>query len=922
MLSPETVKKALEQIRKRTANHDYFFSKLKSADWLKPLANAGLFNEPPAAIREGDKINFPFWPESQYLARVASSAPEQVAEILMKIPETDNVRIHADFAHAAANLPSKLAAKWAQKETTWVEKQEFLYFLLPEALGELVKYLASSGEQNVSLRLAKALLCGKWYFDGTNPPSSQFGIWYFRQILQKHFPEVLRHSGQEGLSLLCDILAGNIIEDSEENDDSSWIWRPAIEPHTQNHENRERDALIDAIRDGSINMIQNGYDMHSVLKILLKHSRPIFKRLAFHLLTESREYQAARELVCNRENFFNKKLWHEYSRLLADIYHDLDQKEKDLILSWIEEGPIASEDADKLDPELCRKHTAQWQAQKLFGLRGMLPAEWEDRYTNIVSELGEIKHPDFMTYITTSWGPTSPKTEYELDAMSAEEIASFLRSWEPSCTWDSPEPLGLGRALQAVVTKAPDRFVTAIDSFRDINSTYVSSLIFGLNDAVQSGYTIEFEDVIEYLFWVTRQPRSEVRKASDRMDQPSNWGWARQTVLSHLTFGLEKNAINFLLRDQVWQIIDMIADDPEPMIQDDENSSMDPHDQSINTPRGKALHSVVIYALWVYRNFEDKKEFLKSTGFDMTMIPEVRVCLERHLDTGFVPSPAIRSVFGQWFPQLCSLDSSWVKSQVDTIFPVENHALRDAAWHTYLKFCSVYKEPFLVLREQYSACVDRLKFHSEEKSSRLKRPGELLGKHLIVMFGRGILTWNDDDTLVRRFFDNATESETSHAVAFVGQSLYNEIKPISVDVVERFRALWEQLVKNLPVTPSEKTQMFKQFGWWFAAGCFDVEWTFKQLIDVVELTEGIEPDYIVMERLAELASQYPARCLEVLSALVNRDKRGWLFLGLEESARTVLKALLETEETKSDAKTLIHQLGSHGYHQFREMLQS
>ncbi|MEI7825283.1 MAG: hypothetical protein WCI01_08285, partial [Chlorobiaceae bacterium] len=839
MLSPETVKKALEQIRKRPANYYYFFSKLKSADWLEPLANEGLFKEPPAAVSEGDTISFPFWPESEYLARVASIAPDQVLGIMMKIPETDNVRIHADFAHAAAKFPPKLAAKWARIETTWVENQEFLYFLLPEALGELVKYLASSGEQNVSLRLAKALLCGKWFFDGTNPPSSQFGIWYFRKILQKHFPEVLRHSGQEGLSLLCDILAGNIIEDSEENDDSSWIWRPAIEPHTQNHENRERDALIDAIRDGSINMIQNGSDIHSVLKVLLKHSRPIFKRLAFHLLTESHENQAAREQVCNRENFFNKKLWHEFSRLLANIYPELDQKEKDLILSWIEEGPIAKGDADKLDPELCRKHTVQWQAQKLFGLRGMLPAEWEDRYTKIVSELGEIKHPDFMTYTKTSWGPTSPKTDHELDTMSAEEIASFLKSWEPSRTWDSPEPLGLGRILQAVVTKAPDRFVSAIDSFRDINSTYANSLILGFNDAVQSGYTIELEAVIEYLFWVAKQPRSEVREASDRMDQPTNWSEARQTVLSHLSLGLAKNSIDFLLRNQVWQIIDMIADDPEPMIHDDENLSMDPHRQSINTPRGKALHSVVIYALWVYRKFEDKKDILKSSGFDMTMIPEVRVRLERHLDPGFDPSPAIRSIFGQRFPQLFLLDSSWTKSQVDTIFPVDNQVLHDAAWQSYLEFCSVDNEPFHVLREQYNDSVDRLKFQSEEKSSRLKRLGERLGEHLMVIFGRGLLTWSDEDALVKRFFDNATESETSHAVAFVGQSLYNEIKPISADVVERFRALWEQLEKNLLEAPSEKTQMLKQFGWWFAAGCFDVEWTFKQLIAVIESTGGI-----------------------------------------------------------------------------------
>jgi hypothetical protein len=922
MLSSETVKKVLEQIVKRPANYDYFFSKLNSADWLEPLAKAGLFTEPPAAIRAGDTISFPFWPESQYLVRIASGAPERVADIMMKIPETNNVRIHADLAYAAVKLPAKLAAKWARKEAAWVEKQEYLYFLLPESLGELIQYLASSGNVHVSLILAKAVLGVKWVGDSPKRPIFRFGVWDLRKILQKNFLEVVRHSRQEGLILLCDILDDTLVEEFESDEDYSLIWRPAIELHVQNHGNRDRDTLIDAIRDGSIEMIKNGYAVHSVLQVLFKYSRPIFKRLAFHLLTESHERQAARELVCNRENFFNIKLWHEFSRLLASVYSELDQKDKDLILSWIEEGPIVKGSHDQLEPELWRKHKVHWQAQKLFGLRGKLPEEWEDHYTKIVSEFGEIEHPDLMTYMSTSCGPKSPKTDHELDAMSTVEVAFFLKSWEPSHAWDSPEPEGLGRVLQAIVTKAPNRFVSDLDTFRDIDSTYATALLQGLNDAVKAGHIVEWGAVLEYLLWVAKQPRPEVMDISERRDQPSNWSWARKMVVSLLSLGLEKNSIDVSLRNRVWEIIDMIADDPEPSIQDDEHSSIDPHNQSINTPRGEALHSVIKYALWVYSKFEGEEEPLKSEGFNMTMIPEVRGCLERHLDPSFDPSPAIRSVFGQWFPQLLLLDASWGESKIDTIFPVDNTVLRDAAWHTYLAFCSACSAHFRVLREQYNASVDRLKLHNDDKSKRFERSGERLGEHLMVMLGRGIITWDDDDALVKRFFDHATESETSHAVAFVGQSLYNDIKPISVDVVERFRGLWEQLAKIVPDTPSNKTERLKQFGWWFASECFDVEWAFKQLITVLESTGEIEPDYLVMERLADLAAKYPARCLEVLYTLVNRNEQGWIFLGSEESARTVLHAALETEETKTDARTLIHKLGARSHFQFREMLQS
>src|SRR5215207_2844048 len=110
--SQEVVQKALAEIRKRPANYEYFFDQLRSPDWIQPLFENGLFQNPPEPIREGDYIKFPFWPESQYLARVASLAPESVLEIALQI-ETDNVRVHEDIADAACAMTPHLAAQWA-----------------------------------------------------------------------------------------------------------------------------------------------------------------------------------------------------------------------------------------------------------------------------------------------------------------------------------------------------------------------------------------------------------------------------------------------------------------------------------------------------------------------------------------------------------------------------------------------------------------------------------------------------------------------------------------------------------------------------------------------------------------------------------------------------------------------------------------
>lgn len=91
----------------------YFFDRLENPQWLVPLEKKGFFKAPPAPIHDEPRgtIAFPIWPQSRYLARMTKVAPEAVAEIMTRIPETENIRVHDDFASAALALPPKLAAR-------------------------------------------------------------------------------------------------------------------------------------------------------------------------------------------------------------------------------------------------------------------------------------------------------------------------------------------------------------------------------------------------------------------------------------------------------------------------------------------------------------------------------------------------------------------------------------------------------------------------------------------------------------------------------------------------------------------------------------------------------------------------------------------------------------------------------------------
>ena len=77
---------------------------------------------------------------------------------------------------------------------------------------------------------------------------------------------------------------------------------------------------------------------------------------------------------------------------------------------------------------------------------------------------------------------------------------------------------------------------------------------------------------------------------------------------------------------------------------------------------------------------------------------------------------------------------------------------------------------------------------------------------------------------------------------------------------------------------------------------------------------------MVMERLADLAGEYPTQCLEVLKSLILRDKQGWNVLRWVDNAQIVLQAALKATESRENAKGLIHELGARGNFQFRELL--
>ena len=936
----------------------YFFEKVDRDAWLNLLKDAGFFKEPPEPVRDEEDrtVAFPPWPESRYLARMAELKSENVQQtvrdIALQVPDTQNTRVHEDLADVALALPPSHAADFVPKAKAWLECETLL--LLPAKLAELVSHLVEGNRTEKALDLAAALLAvlpdpkaeekltQQGDFRPSLEPRARFDLWTYEQILKKQVPQLAEADGLAALSLLCGLLDDAVrfaVRDpaSEAPRDGSYIWRPAIEDHSQNSEIADlRDLLICAVRDGALQLAESdSADVRKIVSLLEEGQWHVFKRIALHLLSAvghtAADIMAVR--LTDRTLFKQVGVRHEYNLLLERRFAELTDEDQEQILETIAAGPdretfmaapLVSTGRPPTDQDY-ERYKKVWQRDRLAPISDIVLEPWNERYRQLVQEVGPPRHPEFPFYMESGFQtPEAPKSREELASLSVADLAAFLRTWKPSDRTEEPSPEGLGAEVRALVAGSPDRYASEAHQFKLPEPTYVRAFVQGLNDAVRQKSPFPWRAVLELCSWCVRQTREIPGRTHDspylRYVDP-DWGWARAAIADLVGEGFEEAPaeISVDLREAAWDVLQPLTHDDEPTAEYEKrslDSDMDPATLSINTVRGKAMHAAIRYALWLKRH--NKEE---PPSFDF--MPEVRVVLDERLEND--RSLTVRTVYGRWFPWLVRLDPVWAKEAVPKVFPSEpeQRALRDAAWETYIIFCRPDSKVFPMLLDEYHRAV-RAIGEARPKGLRPADPDERLAEHLVVLYWQGKLELDEPDGLLSVFYHKAGVPLRTHALHFVGRALWQTEDPVPEQIVDRLRALWESRLGAVRsgTAPAEENVRLSAFGLWFVSGKFGDEWAIEQLEEALTLAGSVELDHLVVEQLAQVAESMPARAVRCLTLMVEGDKKGWLLSGWLEHARTILSAALKSTEKAAQerATELVHRLGARGYLQFRDLL--
>jgi len=448
---------------------------------------------------------------------------------------------------------------------------------------------------------------------------------------------------------------------------------------------------------------------------------------------------------------------------------------------------------------------------------------------------------------------------------------------------------------------------------------------FWANEAVKANKTFDWKPVISLCQWVVTLSREIPERVSEMMDQDPHWGWARKEIAHLLESGFKKaeTEISFELRNEVWAILEPLTDDPEPTPEYENKSSMKPINLSINTVRGQAIHTVIQYALWCRRNFQKLPNGEEKVLGGFKKMPEVREVLEKHLNPEVDSSLTIRSVYGQKFPLLVFLDEKWAKSHVSKIFPSEkdNHIFWEVAWGAYIAFWRPYDEVFEILYKEYEKAVNKI---GTWDSKKLHPPhiDEALAKHLMTFYWRGKIAI--DDPIFKTFWDKTSEEVSAYAIKLIGRSLKRTEGEVSSVILERLKALWE--VRLQIAKESEHPEKYKKeiasFGWWFISDKFDEKWVIGQLFEALKFSSSIDPDYLVIEKLAVLASNYPKESILCLNIMVEGDQEGWKVYRWRGQLKKLLLTVLKSHDPEAQelAKSLINKLLAKGHLEFRKFL--
>jgi hypothetical protein len=932
-----------------------FFERLQNPWWVRALDDVGAFNHVPSQQEDEADLRFRPWPEGGYLARMAGSVPEDVANVFLRLGATPNPYVARLVAQAAANMPAAVAVRLAKLVGGYLQ-EPWAHYLDPLDVVGLIKLLAEGNELRAASRLAAHA-----YRPRAAPDADAVGYrsrvsagleryWYAETL-----PQVVQALTSLGPSLArtlrawleqYQLLSGSFSESS--GSDTSIIWRPSISPHEQNQGLEEiGDVLVDALRDVIPRVAPTEGDALPLLREFFTSQQGLIRRVAIHALAASDFPEASEASVTlayewlTSAEVLQADFRREYAQLARRFLPGLDAARatawSDLVLGgppWSQDrleriatfGRFESESTD----ETVQRYQRVWRHGLLSAIgQDALPSRAREALVALDAEDGEYPHAEFPSYTSTWVGDRSPVEVEELAGWDVEELILFLNSWQPEGrSFAGPEATrdGLSGVLRAAVRANPQKWSEHAPEFRRTSAVFVRAVVHGLQEAVREGGAVAWPSVLDLAqFCVDQQDAMEA--ATDGWDDEVRWRWVHRGVVDLLQAGIEADAsvqVPDALLGRVRQLLEPLTQAAEPTPEYEAQyggSNMDPLSLSLNTLRPAATRAVLRLVgriLEPIRTEADARSAQYAGAAESPVAAAALASLESRLGAERDPSLAMAAVFGEALARLAWLDRGWLDEKLPVLLDDSAPAYRDVVVSTAL---ATYRAPSVLVKLLQPWIEPWLRRAVQGQSVlgwRAHRDAiQLWADHLTILYGHGQVEY--DDVVMQQFCTVASASDIGTGLGHLGWLLMRA-DDVPEPFLRRAADLWDRRMSEVQSGRAGLEEL-SGFGWWVESGKFSTEWWLPRL-RVAATSPTFEPHGQMGQRLADAAPLYPAEAVEVLASLLASRSEPYRRFGLIQKAPDVLAVALDVgdEAAQLAAQNLMDDLGREGHLDILELV--
>ena len=879
------------------------------AEFFDPLNEAGLFaperNPAPRPGTEPGYVQIPYWPALDYLQACAKQAGEhddlQLTRKVMTVvgavsrarePDgsvRDNYHTNRVFAEILGLLPTgTVTAEDLGLIPGWLESK-FDRGMVGHALdnGVLRRCLASESPDDWSkacliLRYCTAI---RWIDEhelGENrkKPVTVVDDYWLKQLIEHHASALGAKAGQ----VASDIFRDRIREVFHEGnrDHASWLWRPAIEEHAQNHSwNGPENRFVEGLRDVLLSWVDHDLDTaRPFIETLLRDEAEIIRRIGIHVLGQRWALLRSLYTAVLGVQLFNAGHVHELYGLLRAQFDVFTEPEKAATIEAIRQlpRPVRGEDPDRL-----LKRTQRNWLSAIAG-KGYGPAEsW---FGELMSDqtLGSLsEHPDFHSYME-SWsgpGPTPYRVQELLAFAEDGSLVERLNAFQQTDPWRGPTTQALVDTLEEAVALTPQAFLPIISAFLHTKRPFQYGIINGFKRAWEAPPEkrpeIDWDRTWNLLVGFFEQLIGNsdfwAEKTVEDRDLTPNRDWIPPVIADFLRGGTRNDeraySPDLLLR--TWSLIGILLAHAEAV----DEPRDDAMTQAINSAKGKVIEALFSHALRACRLSD------RASGGHAAAWAEMKPVFDQEIAQCKNANFEFSTLAANYIANVDYIDRDWLRANLESIFPREFLANFHCAVEG-LAYAPATRPVYALLVE--GGVLD----FALRQESKGRHAREKLVERIALAF-----LWEDEELDGPRYsylFESGRIEDLEQATGFFWSVSNQELSPAQV---ERILSFWARCVAWSRVSAEPPAKLLSKLG---RLSCYiksvedrEQEW----LLAVAPYVHvGYDADDFI-EELDRLADVSPAK----ISAVLGK----------------VLETFVPTSDFQDTLKSLLTKLAGHGY---------